>query len=73
MAHLNTIEDATGELIDLEYFCGDFCAQFSDNYKGWYGAMEIYTPENCQTCGYALTYVSEDGTYAYGLFQEVNS
>jgi hypothetical protein len=73
MAHLNTIEDETGDLIDLEYFCGDYCAQFSDNYKGWYGCIEIYTPENCQTCNTGLTYVSEDGTIRYPLFEEVNS
>lgn len=72
MAHLNTIEDSTGDLIDLEYFCSDYCAKFSDNYNGWYGAMEIYQPENCQTCNTGLTYIHQ-GHLKYPLFEEANS
>ncbi len=56
MANVNLIEDANGDLIDLEYFCSDSCAKFSDNYNGWYGCHELYRPEVCQTCGTELAY-----------------
>lgn len=41
MAHFVLVEDSQGELIDLEVFCSDFCAQTSPAYAGWYGAQEI--------------------------------
>lgn len=56
MANINIIEDSAGDLIDLEYFCSDSCAKVSDNYNGWYGCQELYTPEVCQTCGTKLGY-----------------
>jgi hypothetical protein len=56
MANINLIEDSSGDLIDLEYFCSDFCATLSPNYKGWYGCHELETPENCQSCGTELYY-----------------
>ena len=60
MANVNLIEDSTGDLIDLEYFCSDSCARFSDNYRGWYGAYELYTAEFCQTCNTELNYYGGD-------------
>lgn len=60
MANINIIEDTKGELIDLEYFCSDRCAKGSPNYNGWYGCVEIYTPEYCQNCETMLTYVKDD-------------
>ena len=38
-----------GDLIDLEYFCSDNCAKTSDNYKGWYGCVEI-EKDNQEIC-----------------------
>lgn len=60
MANVNLIEDSSGDLIELEYFCSDSCAKFSDNYAGWYGCVEIYTAEVCQTCETELYYYKED-------------
>jgi hypothetical protein len=59
MANINLIEDANGDVIELEYFCSDGCAKVSDNYAGWYGCHEIYAPESCQTCGVELGYYQE--------------
>jgi hypothetical protein len=60
MANVNLIEDSRGDLIDLEYFCSDGCAKFSDNYRGWYGCVELYTAEVCQTCATQLAYYGGD-------------
>ena len=59
MAHVTMIEDSAGDLIDLEYYCSDNCAKTSEHYAGWYGAVEIYTPETCNSCGTKLYYVEE--------------
>ncbi len=49
MANINMIEDEQGQIIDLEYFCSDYCAKTSDNYKGWYGCVEV-EEDNKQKC-----------------------
>ena len=59
MAHLTSIEDADGQLIDYEYFCSDFCARQSQYYDGWFGAQELEHPEYCHTCDKALSYVGD--------------
>jgi hypothetical protein len=41
MAHYVLVEDSQGELIDLEVYCSDSCAQTSPAYAGWYGAQEV--------------------------------
>jgi hypothetical protein len=51
VAHFVLIEDAKGELNDIEVYCSDNCAQTSPSYAGWYGCMEvedIYA--KCVTC-----------------------
>lgn len=60
MANVNLIEDSRGDLIELEYFCSDGCAKVSDNYRGWYGCVELYTAEVCQTCATQLAYIEEN-------------
>lgn len=60
MANINQITDNHGDLIDLEYFCSDFCAKQSEHYDGWYGCVEIYKPESCQTCGTALHFYEDN-------------
>lgn len=60
MANVNFIEDAQGDLIDLEYFCSDFCARTSDLYNGWYGCVELYTYERCAFCDKELNYIDEE-------------
>jgi hypothetical protein len=59
MANINTLE-LHGELIGLEYFCSDTCAKYSENYRGWYGCVELYTPEVCQTCERNLGWVEDN-------------
>lgn len=59
MTHLVLIEDKTGDLVDLNYYCSDSCARTDKNYAGWYGCYELTTPENCNACGVALSHVSE--------------
>jgi hypothetical protein len=58
MANINTLE-LDGELIGLGYYCSDYCAKQSEHYTGWYGCVELYTPEVCQTCDKALSWVEE--------------
>jgi hypothetical protein len=60
MAHVTLIEDSTGDLVDLEYFCSDYCARTSEHYEGWYGAVELYTPEVCQHCETELYHYTEE-------------
>lgn len=50
MAHFVLIEDTRGELIDVEVYCSDFCAQHSTFYAGWYGAQEVEFDAKCQLC-----------------------
>jgi len=49
MANINQIEDEKGDIIDIEYFCSDYCAKTSENYKGWYGCVEVeeHNKEKC--------------------------
>ena len=61
MAHIRHIEDDTGDLVDLVYFCSDSCnqnwhpngivVQGVEPYGGWYGCQEIYQDEECAGCG----------------------
>ena len=59
MANINLKEDKDGDLLEIEYFCSDYCADQSPNYSGWYGCIEIYTPEICQTCETPLKYYQQ--------------
>ena len=51
MAHFVLIEDAQGELVDVEVYCSDFCARQSSCYAGWYGAQEVEFDTKCTLCG----------------------
>jgi len=53
MPNINLIENEKGDIIDLEYFCSDNCAKTSDNYKGWYGCVEI-EKDNQEICANTL-------------------
>lgn len=63
MAHFVLIEDTQGELIDLETYCSDFCAQSSPAYAGWYGAQEVEFNTECARCGALVRGTS--GAYIY--------
>ena len=62
MAHFVIIEDRKGELADLEVYCSDFCAQYSQYYNGWYGAQEVEFDTPCHQCGQTVigATISED-------------
>ena len=62
MSNINIIEDAKGDLEDLEYFCSDYCAQSSEHYAGWHGCVELYYQEFCQNCGKTLNFVEDNWT-----------
>jgi hypothetical protein len=51
MAHLTYIEDASGDVVDQEVYCSDYCATFSKHYNRWNGCNEISTSEPCAKCG----------------------
>ena len=50
MANIVPIEDEEGEMVDIEVYCSDFCAQSSKHYRGWYGCAEISTSQPCECC-----------------------
>ena len=60
MAHLVRIEDETGDTIDLEIYCSDFCAQESEHYQGWNGCNEIGVSQPCESCEAHVQGVDED-------------
>ena len=75
MAHLWYINDSTGDLEDLVYFCSDFCSDFCNSewhpegiaadgvepYGGWYGLHEISCDEVCANCGEIVEGINEGG------------
>lgn len=55
MAHIHRIEDSHGDLVDLIYFCSDWCHQsWCDKtlkaYDGWDGCHELQTSQPCEWC-----------------------
>ena len=70
MAHIRHIEDDTGDLVDLAYFCSDFCnsewhpegiaADGVEPYGGWYGLHEISCDEVCANCGEIVEGINEE-------------
>lgn len=51
--HMVPIEDNSGDIFDVHFFCSDFCARENEHYAGWYvGIVEYYdTPPVCESCG----------------------
>jgi hypothetical protein len=45
------VEDAQGDLVDIHYYCSDWCARTDPLYNGWNGCNEIEFGEKCQNCG----------------------
>ena len=52
MSHLVTHEDQEGQLVDITYYCSDFCARSDKDYAGWFGCQEI--PNECEPIFCAL-------------------
>lgn len=55
MAHIHRHHDNSGGVIELTYFCGDYChrqwcEQTKQAYDGWDGCHELDTMERCANC-----------------------
>lgn len=70
-AHLIDIDDAEGQVVDRNYYCSDACAQTDENYKGWNGCHEIYSPELCGNCSKGLVWYNEDEKTWQVAFQPI--
>ena len=53
-------DDENVDVVDVEYFCSDYCARQSEYYAGWSGCHELHDQEKCQSCGVHLGYWNED-------------
>jgi hypothetical protein len=49
MAHIVTVNDSNGDLVDVRWYCSDFCAKTDPKYAGWNGCHEnaMFFCENC--------------------------
>jgi hypothetical protein len=53
MTHVEMIEDATGDLVDIRYACSALCAsdlEFPEP-SAWPGGMETDYDVHCENCG----------------------
>ena len=54
-AHLELIENAAGELINVWHFCGAWCHRDYVTTLGleyfWNGCHEVPAPQHCHNCG----------------------
>ena len=50
MAHIVTVNDSNGDLVDVRWYCSDFCARTDRGYAGWNGCHEnaLFF---CECCG----------------------
>jgi hypothetical protein len=63
MAHFVLVEEQEC-LVDIHYYCSDFCAKSDSLYAGWFGNQEIHdSPEWCASCGDALGYYTSEGRW----------
>ena len=60
MTHAVIKEDSNGDLVDVKYYCSDYCAKGDPDYAGWNGAHELSIAERCNGCGRALYLVKEE-------------
>lgn len=52
MASAVLIEDETGDLVDVRWYCCDDCARYDEAYAGWYGCVSPSQDERCpDPCG----------------------
>ena len=53
MAHLQLIEDESGDVVAHAVYCSDACHRDGSgkSYAGWNGCNEISTGEPCDECG----------------------
>ena len=53
MAHLQLVEDDSGDVVDHIVYCSDTCHSDGarNEYAGWNGCNEISVGEPCAKCG----------------------
>jgi hypothetical protein len=54
-AHLYEYNDENGDIVDVEYFCSDWChrhwcSDTGHEYQGWNGCHEVDAPRYCTCC-----------------------
>jgi hypothetical protein len=60
--HYVSIEDETGDLVELTPYCSDSCASTDPLYAGWFGAQESADyVEWCARCGVRVSIGTEEG------------
>jgi hypothetical protein len=72
MANVVPIEDKDGQLVDLLYYCSDFCAKTNPAYAGWYGCVDNYSTPFCQNCEQPLFWINEETQTTYLGNEEQN-
>ena len=63
MCHLGYVEDDNGNVVQLNYYCSDYCnSEHNVNYAGWNGCHENHHAEYCGNCGtlIAPSYATEN-------------
>lgn len=66
MSHVHHIEDDTGDIVDLVYFCSDTChndwcnIKGNPDYGGWNGCHEHDCTETCAHCGEILEGIEQE-------------
>ena len=53
MTHVHMIEDESGDLVDIEYACSEWCANDREfpQPSAWPGGMETDYDVHCSSCG----------------------
>lgn len=41
------------DVLDVNYYCSDYCAKNDADYDGWNGCNDVFSPETCP-CGTRL-------------------
>jgi hypothetical protein len=51
MANFVLVEDSFGDVIDVNVYCSDACAQTDAGYDGWYGCQQVEFGQFCHREG----------------------
>lgn len=61
MAHAVYIKDEVfNDVVDVLWFCSDFCARQHKDYDGWNGSLENYSQPFCENCDAKLYWFNEN-------------
>ena len=65
MANIVPVTDKSGDVVDYNYYCSDFCAKTDHNYAGWFGCVDNYSTPFCHNCNEPLYWVDENDYTTY--------